>query len=400
MTTKTKLFFLLLVLGLLTLLDHGYLTYEYYNLHSGMAEGSSICNISSKFNCDAVAASSYSSLAGIPVALYGFLAQAALLTVLLIGQSGLTENPAQVRRYFFWGTALVALVSVAMGSISTFRLGTYCLFCIGAYLLSFASLLAAWFYQDQSPLSTFGEDLSQSFSERRWLWAVVVAVPVGAFVGNGMLGSSYDLNKMTPLIQSSIEKWKSSTPQEFDLGKGLTFQNGTQAPLMTIVEFADFRCPHCRLAYPGLEAFAQSHPDVKLVFKSFPLDGTCNKAMTRSGDGLTCKLAFTVFCAEKVMHKGWETHHWIYDHQEQFQSASDFPEKLHQISQELHLDEGKISECINSDVMTQEVQSMAAEGANAKIDGTPALFVNSRMYVYGQFLPFLESLYKELKSQH
>jgi protein-disulfide isomerase len=135
-----------------------------------------------------------------------------------------------------------------------------------------------------------------------------------------------------------------------------------------------------------------------LIFKSFPLDGTCNKAMSRNGDGLTCKLAFAAFCADETAHKGWEAHHWIYDHQEEFQTVTDFPDKLHQLSQDLKLDEPKMNECINSDEVTQRVQAMAAEGANAKIDGTPSVFVNNKQFSGGQFLPFLDGMYQELKS--
>lgn len=395
---KTKIFLILLALGLLTLLDHSYLTYEFYNLNSGMGSGNGICNISAMFNCDAVAASSYAKMSGIPMALLGLITQIVLLILLLGSQTGMVENPSQTRRYFFWGTAFVALISIVMGSISTFKLGTYCLFCMGAYLMSFLSLILAWFYQDKNPMATLGDDLRDLFTSSRWVLVMVVLIPLVGIVGNGVIGSSYDINKMTPMIHANIESWKISPEQNFDLNKGLVLQNGSQTPIMTIVEFADFRCPHCRLAYPGLHAFVQSHRDVKLIFKSFPLDGTCNKAMSRNGDGLTCKLAFTAFCADETAHKGWEAHHWIYDHQEEFQTITDFPDKLHQLSQVLKLDEQKMNDCINSDEITQRVQSMAAEGANAKIEGTPAVFVNNRQFNGGQFLPFLEGIYQELRS--
>jgi|GEM_PF-466501 len=395
---SSKIFILLLALGLLTLLDHSYLTYEFYNLNSGMGSGGGICNISTKFNCDVVAASSYAKMSGIPMALLGLITQLVLLILLLAGQSGLTQNPSQTRRYFFWGTAFVALISIVMGSISTFKLGTYCLFCMGAYLLSFLSVIAAWFYQEKRNLgSSLGDDLRDLFTTSRWVLILAILIPVCGIVANGVIGSSYDLNKMEPMIRANIEAWKTAPEQTFDLSRGLVLQNGSQTPLMTIVEFADFRCPHCRLAYPGLHAFTQSHPDVKLIFKSFPLDGTCNKALTRTGDGLTCKLAFATFCAQETAQKGWEAHHWIYDRQEEFQSVTDFPDKLHQLSQDLGLNEEKMNTCINSDATTQKIMSMAAEGANAKIEGTPTIFINNKLYAEAQFLPFLDELYQELK---
>jgi protein-disulfide isomerase/uncharacterized membrane protein len=400
MTSKTKLFAVLLLLSVLALLDHSYLSYEYYNLHSGMAEGRSLCNISSHFNCDAVAASSYAQLLGIPMALLGAITQAILLILLVAGQFRLSENSERTRRYFFWGVCLVALVSVVMGSLSTFKLGTYCLFCMGAYLLSFLSLLVAWFYRDSQVASHFGEDLAALFSTQKWVLGLGLVIPLGGYILNGVTASSYSLDKIQPMIRSSILSWQTAPEQKFDLNQGLLLQAGHETPIMTIVEFADFRCPHCRLAYPGIDAFVEGHSDVRLVFKSFPLDGTCNKALSRSGDGLTCKLALTAFCAEDTAHKGWDTHHWIYDHQEQLQSADQFPDMLHKICADVQLDEQKMKDCINSDAMTQKIQSMAAEGANAKIEGTPSVFINNKALSGGQFLPVLQGLYQELKSGH
>ena len=37
---------------------------------------------------------------------------------------------------------------------------------------------------------------------------------------------------------------------------------------MTLVEFADFECPHCRAAVPLIDATMAAHPDkVRLVYK-------------------------------------------------------------------------------------------------------------------------------------
>ena len=43
--------------------------------------------------------------------------------------------------------------------------------------------------------------------------------------------------------------------------------NGSQ----TLVEFFDYRCPYCKVAAPQLPAFLAAHPNVRLVFKEFPI---------------------------------------------------------------------------------------------------------------------------------
>ncbi len=40
---------------------------------------------------------------------------------------------------------------------------------------------------------------------------------------------------------------------------------------ITVVEFSDFQCPHCRELYETLKTVIPEHPDVRFVFKDYPL---------------------------------------------------------------------------------------------------------------------------------
>jgi len=42
---------------------------------------------------------------------------------------------------------------------------------------------------------------------------------------------------------------------------------------LTIVEFSDYQCPHCRTSHPHLERAAREDGKVRLVFKSWPILG-------------------------------------------------------------------------------------------------------------------------------
>ena len=37
------------------------------------------------------------------------------------------------------------------------------------------------------------------------------------------------------------------------------------------MEFFDYRCPYCKVAAPALPGFLKAHPDVRLVYKEFPI---------------------------------------------------------------------------------------------------------------------------------
>lgn len=168
-------FWLLVTSGLVTLGLHSYLSSQHYNIKLGINTGRSICNVSATFNCDTVAASIYSSIFHIPVALFGFLAQAVLLILIFTAHFSLSEYSSSIRRICFWLSSAIALASVIMGFISTFFLGTFCLFCMAAYFLSFISLFAAWKFQTENLLTNLSDDTFSLFSNLRWVLILIIA---------------------------------------------------------------------------------------------------------------------------------------------------------------------------------------------------------------------------------
>jgi protein-disulfide isomerase len=45
---------------------------------------------------------------------------------------------------------------------------------------------------------------------------------------------------------------------------------------VTVTEFYDYRCPHCINAAPAVVALIQANPDVRFVFKEFPIFGAAS----------------------------------------------------------------------------------------------------------------------------
>ncbi|MGZ3404555.1 MAG: DsbA family protein, partial [Phenylobacterium sp.] len=57
---------------------------------------------------------------------------------------------------------------------------------------------------------------------------------------------------------------------------------------ITVVEFFDYRCGYCKLAAPEVVKLIQENPDVRFVFKEFPIfgevsDTAAKVALTRQG---------------------------------------------------------------------------------------------------------------------
>jgi protein-disulfide isomerase len=53
---------------------------------------------------------------------------------------------------------------------------------------------------------------------------------------------------------------------------------GPKDAKVTVVEFADYRCPHCKEAAPDVLALIKAHPDVRFVFKELPIFGPQSQA--------------------------------------------------------------------------------------------------------------------------
>lgn len=395
--SQKKWFLASFAFTLLSLATHGYLSLQHFQLKLGLAAEKSFCNINATFNCDAVAASSYSSIAGVPVAVLGFLIHIVLLILLFTAFLSLASDNSKLKRYAFYLSAVIALTSVVMGVISVTLVGSYCLFCMAAYALSFLNAVAIYKIRDASDATvSLPQDILGLATDTKWVGILLLLVPVAGFISNSVVLDSYGYREMKAAINDSISNWQVNPQQNFN-DQGLVYYKGTGEPKMTIVEFADFRCIHCKMAYPPLHAFTEARNDVKLVFKFFPLDGKCNKAIQHQGDGLTCKLAATTYCAEKVSQRGWDAHHWIFDNQGSFVNATEFPDYLTKMGMALKMDTSALQACIDSDETTEVLNSTGKEGGDAKIQGTPAIFVNGRQLNRGQTLPVLEAVYQQLK---
>lgn len=392
-----KNFYLTLALlsTFITLGIHIYLTKHFYDLKFGTGEGNSICNINATFNCDTVTASKYASFLGTPIALWGLVTNLVLFWVLAITRFDLVHDRARVSRYGFLLSCVVMLGSIVMGGISATALGTYCIFCMTAYALSLLTFFGAWKGSEGLERASIARDVQSLSGQDRWLSFFLVGIPVVSLLANGVINSQF--SDITNLVQSSVASWSVAPQQTFDPNQGLVLKNGTGTPTMILVEFADFRCPHCKAAAPTLHTFVNTHANTELIYKPFPLDGTCNTALKgNGGDGISCGLAFAVFCAEKIAKKGWAAHDFLFENQMDIADAHNLDKNIADIAKNLGIKEDELKSCISSTEIVEQVRKMAEEGGTAKIEGTPSIFVNGKFLNGAQFMPVLEGAYHAL----
>lgn len=133
---------------------------------------------------------------------------------------------------------------------------------------------------------------------------------------------------------------------------------------VTLVEFADYKCGHCRDASKALKPlFKKYDGKVKFVFIDFPI-------ITGSQ-----RIAEGAFCA-KQQDKYWEYHTAAFDEQ----GKTDNPED---IAKKVKLDEKKFKECLGGKDAAALVNKGKEEGERLGVTGTPSMYINGRKVVSG-----------------
>ncbi len=376
---------------------HSYLVLQHFTLKYGLSHEKSICNVSATFNCDAVAMSPYSSIFGMPLALWGSSTHLIMLALIIGAGLGLSQPEGRLLRFSQALSGFILLMTVVMAGISMAFMKVFCLFCIGTYVASILLFLALILIQKFS-FSEFTKDISSLGSSHRWVFGLFCAIPAFSVFGHAVLKNHFGGDRFKYMVAESIQNWESASAVAFDLNKGLSYSIGKEDAPIVIVEFADFLCPHCKVAAPTLHGFVSSRPDTRLIYKPFPLDGSCNTGIPHAGDGLRCQLAYFVMCAEKVGKKGWEAHEWAFEHQDSH-SLEGWKSGFSELVKKLGLSDTEMDACLKSPETQSLVSDMVKEGIAGKIRGTPAVFVNGKLLEAGQIFEVLSSTYEHIRKK-
>lgn len=138
---------------------------------------------------------------------------------------------------------------------------------------------------------------------------------------------------------------------------------GSEKAGVTIVEFADYKCPHCKAAKDTIGKLLKKYNGkVRLVYIDFPVDQS----------GVSMDVAHGAYCAGK-QKKYWEFHDLAFERQRTLDHDSS-----RVIAKELKLDEAKFNECMASEEPKAFVNKSKAEGERIGITGTPGIFINGK----------------------
>lgn len=147
-------------------------------------------------------------------------------------------------------------------------------------------------------------------------------------------------------------------------------KTGTDSAKVTIVEFSDFQCPACGVAYPVVKKINSDYQGrINFVFRHYPLPQHKN--------GLKAALAAE---SAGLQGKFWEMHDRLFDEQEKWSEEPDPVETFVSYARDLGLDVERFKGGMNDKKIAEKIARDQADGSTLGVNSTPTFFINGQKY--------------------
>jgi protein-disulfide isomerase len=146
-----------------------------------------------------------------------------------------------------------------------------------------------------------------------------------------------------------------------------TARGPASAPV-TIVEFSDLQCPHCKEAAPTVERLLAENPNIHFVFQNFPLpmhNWALKGAEYADCVGRTSNDAFWKFISA------------VYAAQSDI-TAENADQKLTELAETFGVNSKEVAACAVKPETQARVDASVNLGKSLEVNATPTLFINGR----------------------
>jgi protein-disulfide isomerase len=200
--------------------------------------------------------------------------------------------------------------------------------------------------QAQSLIASAKKDCKRSFNAVRY---------VAKLVNQGFTDSE--------VAEAIGKRYRSADAKKIDVADAP--MKGSASAKVTLVEFADYECPHCKRLQPVLRQIVDEfHNDVRVYFKHYPLAQHTN-----------ARLAAEAAVAANKQGKFWPFQDKLWDKQDELS-----PAEIEKIAKESGLDMAKFRADMGSAAVKDRVQKDHDEGAALGLQATPTLYIDGREY--------------------
>jgi protein-disulfide isomerase len=140
---------------------------------------------------------------------------------------------------------------------------------------------------------------------------------------------------------------------------------------LTVVEFSDFECPHCQEMYSILKTVEPEFPQVRFVYKNFPLEQIHPWAMTAALAGR---------CVYKQSNSAFMKYQdTIFTNQDAI-TADNAWDQVTQAAVSAGLTADALHSCMTAPETKAAVEADITEGKSLQVESTPTFFINGRAF--------------------
>lgn len=141
---------------------------------------------------------------------------------------------------------------------------------------------------------------------------------------------------------------------------------GSDDATVTLVEYGDYECPYCGMAYPITKQIQEHFGDkLRFVFRNFPIIDSHPHAGIAA---LTAEFA-------APHHKFWEMHDMLYENQDALEL-----EDLMSYASRLNLSPEELQKSIENETFAPKIQADFMGGVRSGVNGTPCFFINGKRH--------------------
>ncbi len=337
----------------------------------------SFCDVNETISCTQVYLSRFSTVRGIPVALFGGMAFVVAALLAVTGLTARQEVRESVPGYLFVLSTLSLAVILYLGYASFVLLKAVCLLCLTTYAAVIGLFLVSG-AATSFPMTTLPRRASRDV--RAFAGSpLAIIVAVLFFAGAATTLAWFPREAVTPGDPSGqaaapaptqdqtseFQRWYASQPR-------VPLVVPPEGAKVLVVKFNDFQCPACGQSYlqykPIFAKFEAEHPgQVKLVLKDYPLNRDCNEALGQTIHSAACEAAVAVRLAQ-AHNKTEAMEEWLYTHQ-----PAMTPPSVRQAARD-------IGQVADFDAKYQSTLSLVkgdvALGRQLGIKSTPTFFIN------------------------
>lgn len=141
---------------------------------------------------------------------------------------------------------------------------------------------------------------------------------------------------------------------------------GNQNATLILVEYGDYECPYCGMAYPIVKRLQKHFGDrLQFVFRNFPLIDNHPHA------------GIAAMAAEFADSQGqfWEMHDLLYENQ----ARLELPDLLN-YAKSLNLPADDLIISIENEEFSERIQKDFMGGVQSGVNGTPTFFINGKRF--------------------